>query len=47
MSNKQTDAPQKLVDWANDYYGISFGHWWSTREIARKAKEMQRSMSHA
>jgi hypothetical protein len=22
------------VHWANNYYGISFGHWWSTREIA-------------
>jgi hypothetical protein len=27
-------TPQRQVHWANDYYGISFGHWWSTREIA-------------
>ena len=27
-------SPKKQVHWANNYYGISFGHWWSTREIA-------------
>jgi hypothetical protein len=35
MSDKQTDAPQKQVNWANDY-GICIGRsfWYSTREKA-------------
>ena len=34
MSDKQTDAPQKQVHWANDY-GIGNGvFWYSTRAEA-------------